>query len=460
MAKPTDELSSEHELLLAYIEDELSADQRAAFETILDERPELAELTRRLKADRQQLARLTPPPPPRDLTEIAIEAVERSMLLDGPPARRPSRVAKRSYTRPLIYASAAILCLLCGGVVWQSLTTGSSLINRLEVATIDPQTDTPPSSTATPDAPQATIDDTPSPTALAESTDQPAAGMRGTSTAPTEPAPAAEKPNPLTDLLTAARRSAAENLTPAQQHPPLTLTSEQPDRIAALIEDWSAQRALPIRRSVPSTPTSPAAANTPTSLNQQTAQDTVTLTITGPAFALEALRERFQQSQANPEPAFARTKPTSPNTPDRAAESTASAQTDLDSLLNAVDPLQALTDLIPLLPNRPIDPQSLAADQLTINIVKIHPPAASPATPDTSGRSPSSTPTSADRPLEEAPLLPATPLQLELELNLPESLPILGPSPQPSHRQQTEPRDESQQPETNQSQPDGAQRQG
>ncbi len=70
-------------LLLAYVEDELSGTDRAAFERELAGDPELRALIDALRADRQRLRSLAPTAAPSDMVERVIQRLERQTLL-GP----------------------------------------------------------------------------------------------------------------------------------------------------------------------------------------------------------------------------------------------------------------------------------------------------------------------------------------------------------------------------------------
>jgi len=73
-------------LILGYVEDELTAADRAKVDAMLAHDPALATLIDDLKRDRQTLRSAPAAAPPYDLTDAAIATLERHMLFDAPPA--------------------------------------------------------------------------------------------------------------------------------------------------------------------------------------------------------------------------------------------------------------------------------------------------------------------------------------------------------------------------------------
>ncbi|MEQ9459425.1 MAG: hypothetical protein RIG82_00540 [Phycisphaeraceae bacterium] len=304
MADRTDQLSAEHELLLLWIEDELNPEQTAAFEQVLAERDDLAELAARLRADRAGLKQLPDLDPPHDLADVAIERLERNLLLDDTPSRRSPRTPRQTWGRPLAYAAAAGIGLVCGGVLWQSLTTGSSLIDSFKLP-IEQQVAIAPTATKSAiDSDEASdMSDEALPSSssmkrvvIAEAEATPAADSRNLTPEErlqrraerlrspdatanqsmqldSQPASAVAT-NPIDELLiekaeqldstdtpnalaatgVPARQLAGMGgivpMTPASRVPPetLTLTNERPERMVTLIEQWAGRRALPVQR--------------------------------------------------------------------------------------------------------------------------------------------------------------------------------------------------------------------
>ncbi|MEM8737506.1 MAG: hypothetical protein AAGG38_03375 [Planctomycetota bacterium] len=110
-------------LILGYVEDDLTPDQRADFDALLRSDHTLAALVADLQAQRALLRGTPPPPPPPGLADAATARLERRMLLpepdDLPPAPSSSR---RRRLMPLVaYSGVAAVVTLTAAVVFQSL---------------------------------------------------------------------------------------------------------------------------------------------------------------------------------------------------------------------------------------------------------------------------------------------------------------------------------------------------
>ncbi|MEM9419753.1 MAG: hypothetical protein AAGA25_11990 [Planctomycetota bacterium] len=111
-------------LILAYVEDELLAADRARVEAMLAEDPAFAALVADMQRNRETLRGATPIEPPADLAEGAMAAIERQMLLEDtspgvsppPPPPKPFRIAPY-----LTYGGIAAVLAITATVVFQSL---------------------------------------------------------------------------------------------------------------------------------------------------------------------------------------------------------------------------------------------------------------------------------------------------------------------------------------------------
>ncbi len=120
-------------LILGYVEGELTKAQRKRFEALLAEDAALASLVGELRRDRAALREAPPAAPPRDLTEAAMSSLERQLLLD-PDAALPRNAGGsggsggskdlggfRGLGSLLTYGSIAAVLVLAGVVVLQSV---------------------------------------------------------------------------------------------------------------------------------------------------------------------------------------------------------------------------------------------------------------------------------------------------------------------------------------------------
>lgn len=136
----------DQDILLDYIEGELSPEQRAAFEQQLAGDEALRRLVERLQADRAALRSLPSEAPPRDLLDDATHQLEREMLLGPTPEAASAQVGgegggeagvagrlgrdprrRTPWTKPATYAALAAVVALCAGVLLISLTDNALL---------------------------------------------------------------------------------------------------------------------------------------------------------------------------------------------------------------------------------------------------------------------------------------------------------------------------------------------
>jgi hypothetical protein len=113
----------DHNLLLGYVEGELTPAEQARVEAMLAGDERLATLLRSMVADREALRTLTPEAVPGDLMEAVNLRLERQMLLDEPtPLEETVRTHKTfRLHRALIYSGLAAMVLISAGVVVQTL---------------------------------------------------------------------------------------------------------------------------------------------------------------------------------------------------------------------------------------------------------------------------------------------------------------------------------------------------
>ncbi len=113
----------DHNLLLGYVEGELSPGEQARVEAMLADDERLAGLLRSMIADRQTLRELPRESAPASLMEAVNLRLERRMLLDEPvPIEEAVRTHKTfRLHRALIYSGLAAMVLISAGVVVQTL---------------------------------------------------------------------------------------------------------------------------------------------------------------------------------------------------------------------------------------------------------------------------------------------------------------------------------------------------
>lgn len=118
--------------ILAYVEDEMSPDQRRAFEQQLERDDALRRLVGDMIGDRDALRKMTRENAPPGMVDAAIGHLERRMLLDDPHAAEqpqltgpiPIRAAHPRRKRPirwLGYAAVAAILVVSGAVMFQTL---------------------------------------------------------------------------------------------------------------------------------------------------------------------------------------------------------------------------------------------------------------------------------------------------------------------------------------------------
>ncbi len=104
-----------HKELFLYLADELSADERVAFEKALEQSPEAQQALAELQEQERQLKKLPLQEPSRDLVAAALESV------------RPKSASVFWLPAPWLAAAAALL-LLAGGAFWMLATRDSQTL--------------------------------------------------------------------------------------------------------------------------------------------------------------------------------------------------------------------------------------------------------------------------------------------------------------------------------------------
>ena len=134
----------DEELILGYVEGELTTDQETAFRRMLAQDPRLRQLVDGLASDREQLRKLPPDPSPDDLFERVTAVMERDMLLEPTHTQRVAVRSMRSHhnRRLLAYGSLAAMLLLSALLVVYTLTD-DQLSSHLA---LNPQEPAPPGS--------------------------------------------------------------------------------------------------------------------------------------------------------------------------------------------------------------------------------------------------------------------------------------------------------------------------
>lgn len=107
-------------LILAYVENLLSPQDRASFETLLQQDPALKMLIQQLIEDRGHLAALPMEAAPPELMDRVNQQLERQMLLDapinGPEMTLPKK--RRNLGRWMVYSSVAAMLVVTLGAVF------------------------------------------------------------------------------------------------------------------------------------------------------------------------------------------------------------------------------------------------------------------------------------------------------------------------------------------------------
>ena len=111
-------------LLLGYVEGELTADETARVEAWAAEDTRLAGLLASMQADRKALAAMPDPPTPEWLMDEVDRQLERAMLVDmGPQQFADTSIAQRHIMRRIVLGTAvAAMLMVVAGVVISSLT--------------------------------------------------------------------------------------------------------------------------------------------------------------------------------------------------------------------------------------------------------------------------------------------------------------------------------------------------
>ncbi len=110
-------------IFLSYIEGDLSPDEKAQFEDVLDQDPDLRKLVAHIRADRARLRDLPAEDPPHELAERINLQLERDMLLDAPPPdlNPVSPAGRFRIGRTIAYASLAAMILMSTALVVNTL---------------------------------------------------------------------------------------------------------------------------------------------------------------------------------------------------------------------------------------------------------------------------------------------------------------------------------------------------
>lgn len=122
----------DHELILGYVEGELSPEDQARFEAVLGGDPALRQLVCDLQADRRAVRQMADEDPPADLVEGVIQRLERQMLLSEPAGAMPTEFRRPEarrlrFRRALGYCAIAAVLLISGALVFLPLTRPSLL---------------------------------------------------------------------------------------------------------------------------------------------------------------------------------------------------------------------------------------------------------------------------------------------------------------------------------------------
>jgi len=126
-------------LLLGYIEGELSPSDRAQLEAMLQRDPQLNQLLRDIVADRQAVRQLPDEAPGEDLVEAAMQQIERRMLLgDAATHRAPRRSARRPTwsLRPVFYYAATAAVLAISAMIIVPTLTDWDLLENVQQFTM------------------------------------------------------------------------------------------------------------------------------------------------------------------------------------------------------------------------------------------------------------------------------------------------------------------------------------
>src|SRR5438046_3012270 len=112
------------ELFLGYVEGDLPPQQRALFERVLAEDPQLRTLVAQVKLDREELRAMPDAPPPAALLEMVHQRLERDMLLQPRAVELSGSQRRRQHARTMrlvAYSGVAALVLLSAGLMLYTL---------------------------------------------------------------------------------------------------------------------------------------------------------------------------------------------------------------------------------------------------------------------------------------------------------------------------------------------------
>jgi len=128
----------DQDMILGYVEGDLSDEQRAAFEATLADDHELRQLVSQMRLDREALRSLARQSAPVGLVDQVMQAQERDALLGDPAAPEPLPLvvpmSRRKIRRVLAYSAVAAVLLLSFSVVLMTLTPPDLLNNPLSMA--------------------------------------------------------------------------------------------------------------------------------------------------------------------------------------------------------------------------------------------------------------------------------------------------------------------------------------
>lgn len=125
----------DHNLILDYIEGDLSPSERAGFEQLLVQDRELQVLVDAMIADRQLLREMPLEQAPRDVMERVQQRMERNMLLDAVPLHAEDMAVRRRFRigRLIAYGSLAAMLLVSALLMYRTLApwNGQTPIEQL-----------------------------------------------------------------------------------------------------------------------------------------------------------------------------------------------------------------------------------------------------------------------------------------------------------------------------------------
>lgn len=113
----------DEQLLLGYVEGDLSPDEAAEFEKLLEQDPRLRTLAAQLRGDRAGLRRVVPDGAPPEIMESVQARLERGMLLESRPEviGKAAAPAHLRWTPYLAYAGVAAMIAVAAGLMLRTL---------------------------------------------------------------------------------------------------------------------------------------------------------------------------------------------------------------------------------------------------------------------------------------------------------------------------------------------------